>query len=140
MKVIKNNYDKNITSIHRVICDYCESELEITNSDISFNKYGNPVITCPICGRETCVAYDTKEITVENIAYPDDFYSFENGLDISNEKIKEWIKDGYENMNKRNTDFYYVSSGNTFVFMHNTSGELYIMVTKNFKDISIDKE
>ena len=140
MKIIKNNY-KNNNSVHRVICDCCDSELEITNDDITVNEFGDSIIKCPVCGEEVWVTPDVKELTIRNLVYPDDFYSFEDGVDIPSDTINKWIKICYDKIKyDDDNNFYYIASGNTFVFLHKMKEEIYIMVAKNYKDTTIDKE
>lgn len=47
MKIIKNNYKKNI---FKVKCPHCESELIVEQSDIQRDRDGRYFI-CPCCGK-----------------------------------------------------------------------------------------
>lgn len=47
--------------------------------------------------------------------FPDDFYSFHDGVDISNEEINEWIQKGIKELETIGGHNYTISSGNTTV-------------------------
>lgn len=47
--------------------------------------------------------------------YPNDFFSFADGVDISNDQINDWIKSCIDRLEKSNGNMTSTSSGNTLV-------------------------
>jgi len=80
--------------------------------------------------------------------YPEGFYSFENGVDVSNSQINQWIKECIDNLEKNKTsNVSSMSSGNTLVvvfrcYYKDNDPQYYynVIVTKNYseKDIDLD--
>jgi hypothetical protein len=50
--------------------------------------------------------------------FPDDFYSFHDGVDVSDEEINEWIQEGIKFLEINGGNDYTISSGNTTVAIH----------------------
>lgn len=61
---------------------------------------------------------------LKKIYYPsDEFYSFADGFDVSNDILEEWINEGIENVKKQlengvECPYSYHASGNAIVFVH----------------------
>lgn len=71
--------------------------------------------------------------------YPDDFSSFKDGVDISNEEINSWIEKGILNLEWEGNigDSYSISSGNSLVVIHKYEDEYRIVVTKDYSNAEI---
>lgn len=81
MKIIKNNYcgeaapkqiDKN--NSYKVVCDKCDSELEVTKEDAYIGWSGGYYVKCPCCGEETFIPqldvdknYTKKQLAFQHI-------------------------------------------------------------------------
>ena len=48
--------------------------------------------------------------------YPQDFYDFSKGVDITDEEVNKWIKEGIEYLENHKDEVYYaIASGNTII-------------------------
>lgn len=74
--------------------------------------------------------------------YPDDFYDFSTGVDISDKQINKWIEECITELewegNKEG--FYTISSGNSYVSVHKNSEGYRIVVAKNHNEADIFTE
>jgi hypothetical protein len=50
--------------------------------------------------------------------FPDDFYGYHDGVDISDEKINEWIQEGVADLEVGDGHYWSMKSGNTIVEIH----------------------
>jgi len=69
--------------------------------------------------------------------YPIDFYDFSNGVDVDDKTINKWIKRCIKELEKEpESNYYYISSGNTLVCVFRNSEEDYgkytVQVSKNY--------
>lgn len=77
--------------------------------------------------------------------YPDDFFDFKTGGDISNEEINEWIRSCVKDLEEdKNQEYSYTACGNTQVAVfrkfYEDKPELNsyeVMVTKNYQEADI---
>ena len=146
LKVIKKNNEKcdSIFPLH-VICEECESELEVEKEDIFYGYLGSSYVNCPVCGAKTptdCEKLDIK-VTKDNIIFPDYFYDFHNGVDYSTEEIKKDITRGIEYFRKNPGEFaWFGGSGNTFIAIYNMEGdsEYQVIVAKGYYETLISYE
>ena len=115
IKVINSNQK------YKVKCPTCNSELEFEKEDVLENWQNYKYITCPNCERSVYLNsknYNKVETTLEEIKFPDDFDSFENGVEISNKQINKWIKEAVTQLKKESENsFYEISSGDTAVIV-----------------------
>lgn len=74
--------------------------------------------------------------------YPDDFYDFSAGVDISDKKINEWIEECITELEWEGSKegFYTISSGNSRVSVHKNSEGYRIVVAKNHSEADIFTE
>lgn len=81
-----------------------------------------------------------KEVDVPQ--YPEDFYSFKNGVKIKDKDINKWIKTGIQTLeNDDDSSYYYYSSGNSIVIiLKSEDGEYYIVVSHDYSDANIELE
>ena len=140
MKIIQNNYTKENEVSEEYICEECNSVFEYDDYDIYTDKDGIERVDCPCCSH-SCIVYTPP--TIETIKFPKDFYQFgiHNGaVNISDNEINDYIKKCIKWLIENPNETYrYMASGDTFVCVFNHEDEYYIMVTKNYFDISIDK-
>lgn len=141
MKIIKNN-QVNSEYPKRIECDYCKSVLEIDKSDLKVGAFGVYEFVCPICKKTNSID-DGVEITIDNLKFPDHFYSSKNGLDRSPDEIKDEIRRGIQYFRKYPEEyFWFTESGNTQICIRNCSedGDSYyaITVTKDYYSIDLD--
>ena len=144
MKIIKNNKQTQIKYPMRVICYNCESELEIEEQDTHVGYPGAMYFTCPVCGEEIMIEeLDGITLTKDNIEFPQHFYYFGNGVDLTSEEIRKYINDAIKYFRKNPDSFCYTTgTGNTGILVQNFSGdyEYHIVVTKDFYDVEIPYE
>jgi len=49
--------------------------------------------------------------------YPDDFFDFSDGVDVDNKEINRWIKECIVHIEKENTNYCSIGSGNTKIIV-----------------------
>ena len=154
MKILKDNSKKyskeNITQSHliKIVCDRCESELEITKEDTHIGWLGAPFVTCPCCGEEVMVdELDGVILTVDNLQFPVQFNRINKDvrrvLEVSSEEIISEVKRGVTYLREhKDKDYWYMSYGDLFVIVFRYEGdeEYSIMVTKDFYETDIPFE
>lgn len=136
MKVIKQGKEIDNLPIE-IICDECESTLEIEKSDIKYDYLGQASVICPICGNEIYLETFDKDITVNSVEFPDNFYHFggNSAKFIPSEEIKRYIKGAVDYFRENPNDFSYViASGDTFIGVYNYQNdeEYEVIVCKNY--------
>lgn len=131
---------------YKIICPHCNSELEYEKEDLYWNFKNDDCglsIDCPCCGDIIIIDKCSP------IEYPKAFYHFgqkENSGRISDEEIKQWIKQGIRwlEQNKNNLEewIWYTGSGDTKVVIYRYDGdEAYtIDVCKNYWTTDINYE
>lgn len=137
MRIIENNY-KNTPQEYEIVCPHCKSKLAYTFDDIVSDGFDNKWIYCEACHEQILIS----ETPVQ---YPQDFYSFENGVPIKDTEINQWIKECINDLDKNN-DCASRSSGNALVFAYKSDEESLmaeVVVAKNYQvtevEISADK-
>lgn len=136
MKVLKNNYNTEINKEsetnpfpRKLVCEGCGSELEYNKSDIEFGAFGCGSINCPLCKYKNELYEEDEglDLTADNIEFPVHFYhtSLDNGaVDISNEKIKDYIRKGIDYFRENKNEFYwFVETGTMFLAMWRMEGD-----------------
>lgn len=142
MKIIKDNYKKEDNKKeYNVVCEYCNSELFIEDSDITVGDYGMGRIICPCCGNETYPEElsDFVTLTKDNIKFPIHYAKFgkSNGcVKLSDEAIDKEVRRLLQTFddNDDNDWFRYWASGDTIIFVMKLvgDGEYNIYVCKNY--------
>lgn len=155
VKIIKDNFLNSLAKEKKVkpktvhiICDNCDSELEVSQEDTYIGCFGTPHIVCPCCGEETMV--DELEgiiLTKDNIKFPVHFIrtnrNMRHVVEINEEEITKSIQRGIDYFRKNKDEYYwYTSCGDLFLFVVRYEGdkEYFIMVTKDFYKMYIPFE
>ena len=142
MKVISKDEKQYHTE-----CKNCEALLEFTSDDVFTGGYGMPYITCPECG--TNIEVDEinpslmKNITKENIVFPQDFANCDNAVHIDDATTNKYIRECLSYLEKQKEDYgTYVltGSGDTLVLVTKYEDEYNIYVTQKYYDTSILRE
>ena len=81
MRIIENNY-QNPNQEYEITCPHCKSKLSYTYDDVISDKSDNEWIYCEACHEQIIICDNEKTLTVDIVQYPQDFYSFENGVPI----------------------------------------------------------
>ena len=141
MRVIKKKSDIKQPFPMRVTCYNCETELEIGEQDTHVGYPGAMYFTCPVCGEEIMIEeLDGITLTKDNIEFPQHFYYFGNGVDLTSEEIRKYINDAINFFRNNPDNFCYTTgSGNTGILVQNFSGdhEYHVVVTKDFYETEI---
>lgn len=141
MRVIKKKSDIKQPFPMRVTCYNCETELEIEEQDTHVGYPGAMYFTCPVCGEESMIdELDGIILTKDNIEFPQHFYYFGNGVDLTSEEIRKYINDAINFFRNNPDNFCYTTgSGNTGILVQNFSGdhEYHVVVTKDFYETEI---
>lgn len=135
MNIIKDNIIPD-----RLTCS-CGTVLEYTEQDIIHDNTGSS-ISCPVCGDKISFNNYEKDITIENIIYPDDFHDFKDGVIIEDTRINEWIKTCLKNVKNKSEDygvFNFIGSGNTKVIVFKFEDEYDVTVCTGFHEASITR-
>ena len=98
MKIIENNHNKEKEKIiiFNCTCPNCNSILECNERDIKYDEEEDEeYIVCPCCNMAITNEYFDREVTLDNISYPFDFYKCGNSnscVNLSDEEINNYIK------------------------------------------------
>lgn len=115
MRIIENNYvEVPPQPEYEIVCPHCKSKLVYETYDVC-SCGDDKWIYCEACGREIKISEDDKLPTAETLQYPQDFYSFVNGVSINDKEINKWIKECINDLDKT-VDYAARSSGDTLVF------------------------
>ena len=90
MEILKDNYSggHNETK-YCVVCPRCTSEFRIEQKELDSN-HG---FICPLCGHYINARESNEsKHTNKKLTYPDDFFNFYQGKDVSDEMINDWIQ------------------------------------------------
>ena len=148
MRVLKRG---NLAEPRRITCDRCGAEIEYTIYDLDYDLDGRGRFECPDCGN---VIYTSEDADDDRYGfghipvYPKngekDFFFFKDGVDISCEKINEWIEKICDEVEhtpedelRENGFTRLYATGNTLVFACGSpvDGEpLAIYVTKDYAE------
>lgn len=137
MRIIENNYQDKEQE-YEITCPHCESKLAYKFDDVISDSFHDDWIYCPVCNKEISI-YDSETPTAETIQYPQDFYSFENAVQVKDSAVNEWVKECINDLDK-DTDFSYRASGNTIVFAYKSDESLpaaTVIVAKNYQETDV---
>lgn len=154
MKVLKNNYhSEEITKevkpdVLTIICDKCDSELEITENDTHIGWLGARFVTCPCCGEESIVEeLDGITLNKDNLEFPIHFNRTTKGLrnvvEVNSNEIIEEIKRAITYFRENKDEWnWYTSHGDLFlsVYRHPGDEDYFVLVTKDFYETYIPFE
>jgi DNA-directed RNA polymerase subunit M/transcription elongation factor TFIIS len=147
MRIINNTKDESITKENpkfpmRVICEHCESEIEVDEKDVKIGEFGLYKFTCPVCGKESFVDDEGLTLTTENLKFPDHYHSSFNGVNISNEEIDKMVKDCIKRLRETNDKTVYstfTECGNTYVAVNRYDGDqvFNVVVSKDYYETDV---
>ena len=124
-------YSKNKETIE---CKFCKDKFTFDPSDSYTGGLGCAYIKCPSCGKELMLGdygidrYD-KEITVDNLVFPNDFYHTNKNtgaVEIKPDEIKKDIRRMIKSLREttdRDDWFRYTSSGDTTIAVLKFDGD-----------------
>lgn len=140
MEILKDNYShsepKQTTQI--VTCEKCESELSIDENDINVGEFGVKYYKCPLCNYDNYLD-DSTTLTSANIEYPTHFYSYADGMKITNTEINKDIKQVIDTLSA-DVDYAYTGYGNTFIMAYKSDKELSevtVIVAKGYQESTV---
>lgn len=143
MKVIKNNNEKEVKSKFpmKVICEHCESEIELEENDAEVGTYGLYFFTCPCCCGLS-EADDGIDLTSENLDFPKHYYHFGNGAHISDKEIDAYVKECINSLrNSTDKNFYHTCTGSGDTIVHvrryDDDENFVIDVCRNYYEVEI---
>lgn len=145
MKIIKDNtITENIKKkTYNIICRHCGSELEISNDDLTYGAFGVGYINCPCCGKKNENEYfDDIDLNFENLCFPQHYYCFKDGINLSNDEINEDVRHLLEELNNCEEEYgvyRFVGSGNSIIFCFKFEDEYAIYVCKDYYETSIPR-
>ena len=126
MRIIENNY-QNPNQEYEITCPHCKSKLSYTYDDVISDKSDNEWLYCEACHEQIIICDNEKTLTVDIVQYPQDFYSFENGVPVKDAEINAWIKECVNDLDK-NIDYASRSSGDMAE----------VVVAKKYKETEVE--
>ena len=146
MKIIENNHNKEKEKIiiFNCTCPNCNSILECNERDIKYDEEEDEeYIVCPCCNMAITNEYFDREVTLDNISYPFDFYKCGNSnscVNLSDEEINNYIKKCVDFLKYNpNEPYKYIGTGDSLIIVFNHEDEYYFVVAKNYENAIIDK-
>jgi hypothetical protein len=96
-----------------------------------------------MCGYEIMSEhFDGVELNSSNVEFPKHFYRFENGVDIPDREIQDWVRRCLQQAEESNEPygyFFHTGSGNSMVILMGYEDEYNIIVAKNYYELNITK-
>jgi hypothetical protein len=143
MKIIKKETE-SVPSIFpiRTKCKYCNTELEVEESDAHIGSYGLYDYICPCCKTKNELD-DGIDLNKDNLQFPIHYYSFKNGKEVQDEEIDKWVKKGIKYLEEHtNEDLWHTGTGDSKVFVQKFDGdnEYSITVCKGYYEVEIPIE
>lgn len=145
MKIIKNNTtnekETNSKFPIKVVCEHCGSEIELEERDVEVGANGCYYFNCPCC-KEMSYIDNGIELTVDNLNFPQHYYDFSNGRNISNEEINQYVKICIDSLrNSTDKNLYHVSTGTGDTAVHvnryDDDEALCVQVAKGYYEVHI---
>ena len=122
-------------------CEYCGEEL---HGEPQVGVLGLKYIHCDHCGENS---YNEElgeiELTKDNLHFPQHYYNFNNGKDVTYEWIDEQVRKGLEYLENNSTeDFIELGTGNTNICITKYEGdeEYRVVVSKGYYNANIPIE
>lgn len=141
MRIIEDNLTKE-NNIARCTCEYCKSVLDVDMKQDVLYDNGRPYFVCPICNEDSYSEelYDDFP-TKDEIKFPNRYYYFGNGYEMSDEEIDKYVKDIIEKFNDYDDDDYvrYAGTGDTIIFVFKDIEEktYVVYVCKNYYEAEV---
>lgn len=113
-------------------CDNCGGDF---NASTHIGADGSLFATCPECGEEVWVGSGI-ELNPKNIEYPLHFFSYKDGVKLTDKQVTEYARLVASRLDKNN-DYYMISSGDTLVIAVKTDedyGECTVYVCKSYDE------
>ena len=139
MRIIKNNYKADNPAITKenkwfMTCERCGSVLEAETGDTYIGALGCRYVKCPCCGEENMLD-DGITLTKDNLSFPKHYFSFKNGVKLSNKEVNKYVKECIEALrNSTDKNFYATQTGtgdtHVFVFKYDGDEEYFVYVGK----------
>jgi hypothetical protein len=158
IKIIENNYKKNNIeqeykdidedSPIQIVCEHCNSKLEITKDDTHIGWLGASYITCPCCGGESMVdELEGITLTIDNIDFPAHFLRVNKNercvKEVNRKDIIKEVKRGIKYFREHKDEpYWYTSYGDMFIILFRYEGdeEYYVVITKDYYETFIPFE
>lgn len=147
MRIIVDRYKKinNKDEYPMIInCDNCSSDYEIEYDDTYIGALGCRYVKCPCCGYENMMD-DGIQLTKDNLKFPDHYFSFADGVKVSDEAIDGYVKRCIEALrNSKDKGFYATCTGtgdtHIFVFRYDGDEEYFVYVGKGGYETNVPFE
>lgn len=154
MRVIENRYNKKQSSRSsddvkelKIICNECDSVLEIAPEDSHIGWLGARFVTCPCCGKETMVEQlDGITLTKDNIEFPKHFLRSNKNMgckEVPSDFILSNIKESIMYFRRNKQEFAVeLGAGDVSIHIYRYSGdkEYHIVVSRDWYETDIPFE
>ena len=119
---------------HIITCPECNTTIGYFDED-EYTTIEGTVINCPKCNAEMF----TQKFA-HLLPFPDAYFHFGNGKEISDGEINKWVKCGLKNILDKNLESWDTGTGNARVSITAYEDEIDIDVSKNYWEASINRE
>ena len=131
---IENEQHENKT----YLCEYCSEEL---HGEPQVGHLGLKYIHCDHCGEDSYnEEFGEIKLNKDNLNFPQHYYNFNNGKDITDEEINDKVRKCLEYLENNPTeDFVEYGTGNTNICVTRYDGddEYRVVVSKGYYDTYI---
>lgn len=132
MKVIKHGDTKSIAPeiiTKRVTCPICGCEFEYDSDDVQRDIHNNAYVICPECN-----GFCAETFSLSNPPrFPKDFYDFNGGVQQSDQKINDWIREAIDYfLAHPDESLKFIACGDSILFAINADDGIHFYVAKGY--------
>lgn len=101
---------------------------------------GYVFVACPECGENLEADDSLWGVTADNVSFPECFYNFNNGIDVLNDDINNYIKKCINHLkNEDDGEFCFMGTGNTIVEVFKQEDGYTVHVCKGYYETIVNK-
>ena len=129
----------------RVLCDECQAELEIEESDVFVGEFGCHLFKCPCCGREVAIDGIERDMkpTFKQTFWHTHVGKSNNTVHIEDDEVQRMIDKCVSNLISDDVEageFSKQGTGDTVVYAFKYEDCIDILVTQDYYEDTLSKE
>ena len=129
----------------RVICDECQAELEIEESDVFVGEFGCHLFKCPCCGREVAIDGIERDTppTFRQTFWHTHVGKSNNTVHIEDDEVQRMIDKCVSNLISDDVEageFSMQGIGDTIVYAFKYEDSIEILVTQDYYEDTLFKD
>ena len=146
MRIISQNVkDAQAGWPKRVMCDECQAELEVDESDVYVGEFGCHLFKCPCCGREVAIDGIERDTppTFKKTFWHTSVNGNVNAKHISDDEVQKMIDECVANLVSDDVEageFSMQGTGDTAVYAFKYEDCIEILVTQDYWEDSVFKD